>query len=40
MSEFNQLCSIVATLVTLAVITLSAFEIGYTLGRDDKKKAK
>lgn len=40
MSEFNQLWSIVATLVTLAVITVSAFEIGYTLGRDDKKKAK
>ncbi|CAK1246105.1 hypothetical protein [Fructobacillus cardui] len=40
MSVFNQLWSIVTTLVTIAVIALSAFEIGYTLGRDDKKKTK
>lgn len=40
MSELNQLWSIVATLVTLVVITVTAFEIGYTIGRDDKKKAK
>ncbi|GAO99862.1 hypothetical protein [Fructobacillus ficulneus] len=40
MSEFNQLWSIVATLVTLVVITVTAFEIGYSLGCDDKKKAK
>ncbi|GIC70582.1 hypothetical protein [Fructobacillus tropaeoli] len=40
MIVFNQLWSIVSTLVTIAVIGLTAFEIGYTLGRDDKKKTK
>ncbi|CAK1224581.1 unnamed protein product [Fructobacillus evanidus] len=40
MSDINQLWSIVATLFTLALITATAFEIGYTLGRDDKAKTK
>ncbi|GAP05119.1 hypothetical protein [Fructobacillus tropaeoli] len=40
MSDINQLWSIVATLVTLVLIVATAFEIGYELGRDDKKKAK